>query len=171
MFWEAMSAVFHAPRRLQKCGSHVHVSPSRGAFRFSELKAIAFAVFFYDGQVQKILPANRRKNHYCYPNKKHSPYLYHKKINQVLKSIKNTEDKKELVKIVQGLSKKDRPLLWNFHNITRMPFATEKAIGTVEFRGGKYLRGPAKTKRWISFAVAFVVLAIQEVTCYTKFDT
>lgn len=161
-----MRAVFHMPRRVLRCGSHVHVSPSRG-FRLKELQAIAFAVFFYDEQVQKVLPESRRNYYYCMPNKSHSRHLQGKSTSEVVASINAVQNEIDLVDIVQGLSKEDRPVLWNFHNVTCMPFATEQAIGTVEFRGGRCLRGPVRTKRWISFAVAFVILAIQQV-CRTK---
>lgn len=164
-----MRAVFHIPRRVLRCGSHVHVSPGRGSFYLKELQAIAFAVVFYDEQVQQVLPQSRRNYHYCVPNNKHSQYLKGKSISEVAALINAVKNKEKLVEIVQGLSKTDRPVLWNFHNVTRMPFTEEPAIGTVEFRGGRCLRGPVRTKRWISFAVAFMILAIQEV-CRTKCD-
>jgi hypothetical protein len=160
-FWSAMRAVFHMPRRVLRCGSHVHVSPGRGSFHLKELQAIAFAVVFYDEQVQQVLPKSRRNYHYCVPNKKHSRHLKGKSMSKVAASINAVKNMEKLVEIVQGLSKRDRPVLWNFHNVTRMPFTTEPAIGTVEFRGGRCLRGPVRTKRWISFAIAFIILAIQ----------
>lgn len=162
-FWSAMRAVFHMPRRMLRCGSHVHVSPGRGSFHLTELQAIVCAVFFYDEQVQHVLPKGRRNHHYCVPNKRHSRYLSGKSMREVAALINAVQNKLELVKIVQGLTEGDRPMLWNFHNVTVMPFTTQPAIGTVEFRGGRCLRGPARTKRWISFAVAFIALAIQEV--------
>ncbi|KAJ6015344.1 amidoligase [Penicillium herquei] len=147
-FWSAMKAVFRMPRRILRCGSHVHVSPGRGDFKLAELQAIAFAVVFYDKQVQQVLPESRRDYIYCKSNKKHSQALQ--------------GSKSRLVELIQGTSKHDRPVLWNFHNVTRMPFANGPAIGTVEFRGGRCLRGPLRTKRWITFPVAFIILAIQE---------
>ncbi|PCG94029.1 Putative amidoligase enzyme [Penicillium occitanis (nom. inval.)] len=161
-FWSAMRAVFHMPRRVLRCGSHVHVSPGRGSFHLKELQAIAFAVVFYNDQVQQVLPQSRRNYHYCVPNKEHSRKLKGKSISAVAALINAVQSKEKLVEIIQGLSKKDRPVLWNFHNVTKMPFTEEPAIGTVEFRGGRCLRGPVRTKRWISFAVAFMILAIQE---------
>ncbi|KAK5457169.1 hypothetical protein LTS15_004950 [Exophiala xenobiotica] len=161
-FWDAMRAVFHMPRRVLRCGSHVHVSLGRGDFHLKELQAIAFAVVFYDQQVQQVLPGSRRNYHYCVPNKTHSRALKGKSMSEVAALINAVQTKEDLVEIIQGKSKKDRPVLWNFHNVTRMPFATESALGTVEFRGGRCLRGPLRTKRWISFAVAFIILAIKD---------
>ena len=168
-FWDAMRAVFHMPRRVLRCGSHVHVSPSGGSFQLKELKSIALAVVYFDEQVQQVLPKGRRNYHFCVSNKSHSKRLKGKNINTVAESIWSAQKKTDLVEIVQGSSKSDRPVLWNFHNVTVMPFTDEPAIGTVEFRGGRCLRGPVRTKRWISFAVAFIILAIKEV-CLTMFD-
>jgi len=164
-FWSAMRAVFHMPRRLLRCGSHVHVSPGRGFFHLDELKAIAFGVVWYDSQVQQVLPQSRRDYHYCTRNKKHSPHLNGKKTGEIATLINGVKSKEKLVEIMQGLTKNDRSVLWNFHNIARMSYTTESATGTVEFRGGRCLRGPVRTKRWITFAVAFVIRTIQEVRC------
>lgn len=34
--------------------------------------------------------------------------------------------------------------------------------GTIEFRGGRHLRGPNRTFWWITFAVCFVSLALRQ---------
>jgi hypothetical protein len=162
-FWSAMRAVFHMPRRLSRCGSHVHVSPGRGEFRLEELQAIAFAVVFYNDQVQQILPESRRNHPFCVRNNT-TAGLRGKTIGQVATAVNAVQNKKDLVKVVQGLKKQDRAVLWNFQNVARMPYNTnEMLINTVEFRGGRCLRGPVRTKRWIAFAVSFIILAIKEV--------
>lgn len=46
--------------------------------------------------------------------------------------------------------RRDRYVLWNFDNVL------EGRSGSVEFRGGRGLRGPERTKRWVAFVVAFV---------------
>jgi hypothetical protein len=160
-----MRAVYHMPRRLSRCGTHVHVSPGRSYFQLDELKAIAFAVIRYDDQVQQILPESRRDHPYCIRNTKHSSQLRNKSNGQIALLINSVGDKEGLVKLMQGNKKKDRAVLWNFQNVARMPFnTTETVTNTVEFRGGRCLRGPVRTKRWITFAVAFIVLAIKEVS-------
>ena len=153
------------PRRSPRCGSHVHVSPAKGNFDLGELQAIAFAVIWYDQEVQQILHSCRRDSDYCRRNAAHSPELKDKNLENIAQIINNAYDKKHLVKIIQGLDKDDRRVLWNFQNVTPMSWIRTSATGTVEFRGGRCLRGPARTKRWIVFAIAFVILAIQEVRC------
>lgn len=162
-FWSAMRAVFHAPRRSPRCGSHVHVSPKRGYFNLKELQAIAFAVVWYDDEVQQILHRCRRDSNHCRRNRAHSRELRDKDISASATLINNATDKASLVSTIQGWNKEDRRTLWNFHNVTPKPNSGKSATGSVEFRGERCLRGPVRTKRWIAFAIAFVILAIKEV--------
>ena len=162
-FWSAMRAVFHAPRRASRCGSHVHVSPSRGHFNLRELQAIAFAVIWYDDEVQQILHRCRRDSEYCRRNRAHSRELWNKDMKATANLINNVSDESSLVRIIQGWDKDDRRTLWNFHNVTSKPGSGKSATGSMEFRGGRCLRGPVRTKRWIAFTIAFVILAIKEV--------
>lgn len=162
-FWSAMRAVFHAPRRSSRCGSHVHVSPSRGYFNLGELQAIAFAVVWYDGEVQQILHRCRKDCDYCRRNRAHSRELRDKTMTASANMINNVSREADLVSIIQGWHKEDRRTLWNFHNVTPKPNSGKSVTGSLEFRGGRCLRGPVRTKRWIAFAIAFVILAIKEV--------
>ena len=164
-FWSAMRAVFHMPRRSSRCGSHVHVSPDRGYFHLRELQAIAFAVIWYDREVQQILHRSRRGFDHCRQNIVHSRELQNKTPNAIARKINNVFHEADLVKIIQGWGKDDRRTLWNFQNVTQKPGSSRPCTGSLEFRGGRCLRGPVRTKRWIAFAVAFVVLAIKEVCC------
>lgn len=160
-----MRAVFHMPRRSSRCGSHVHVSPDRGYFHLRELQAIAFAVIWYDREVQQILHRSRRGFDHCRQNIVHSRELQNKTPNAIARKINNVFHEADLVKIIQGWGKDDRRTLWNFQNVTQKPGSSRPCTGSLEFRGGRCLRGPVRTKRWIAFAVAFVVLAIKEVCC------
>lgn len=79
--------------------------------------------------------------------------------------INSASDKASLVRMIQGWDRDDRRTLWNFHNVTPKPDSGKPSTtGSVEFRGGRCLRGPVRTKRWIAFSVAFVTLAIEEVS-------
>jgi len=51
----------------------------------------------------------------------------------------------------------DRRVLWNFEHV--VPGST----GTIEFRGGRGLRGPVRTKWWIAFVIAFVNLCAPQI--------
>lgn len=55
----------------------------------------------------------------------------------------------------------NRYVLWNFDNV-----AQDKS-GTIEFRGGRFLRGEVRTKRWMAFTVAFIHAMLQLVTPLT----
>lgn len=50
----------------------------------------------------------------------------------------------------------NRLITWNFLNTVQGHEGNFKS-GTVEFRGGRHLRGKIRTKRWIAFAVAFIM--------------
>ncbi|KAK6441238.1 hypothetical protein LTR95_002537 [Oleoguttula sp. CCFEE 5521] len=50
---------------------------------------------------------------------------------------------------IVGLMQEERYVLWNFANLLK----TKK---TIEFRGGRGLRGPKRTKWWIAFVVGFI---------------
>jgi hypothetical protein len=150
-FWQATSAVFHMPIQSSKCGSHVHVSSSRG-YTLDDLKRIAYGVVRYEKQVQQILPASRRDNGYCRRNSKNSKTLGKTaSLRSRAAAIRRCQSRDSLKQVMQD----ERRVLWNFANIT--------THGTVEFRGGRGLRGPIRTKRWIAFAVGFIELSLQKV--------
>lgn len=152
------------PRRSSRCGSHVHVSPGGRRYYLNELKAVAFAVVWYDNEVQQILTRGRRNAHYCRPNIAHSQMLQGRNMSAIAGIINNVRMRADLVKIIQGWGQDDRRTLWNFQNVTTQHLWGRGSSGTVEFRGGRCLRGPLRTKRWIAFAIAFIILAIREVS-------
>lgn len=156
------------PNPSHLCGSHVHISPyPYKAFNMDQLRSVAFGVVFFEPHVELLLPRYRRNNKYCIKNTIHSEML----------SDMGSEDKNDLNRIKQYLwnnitntyalrefmqggldSRRDRYVLWNFDNV--LP----NRSGTVEFRGGRGLRGPVRTKRWIAFVLAFVHLCIKRVS-------
>lgn len=164
-----MLAVFFRPRRSSRCGSHIHVSPGERRFHLSELKAVAFAVVWYNSEVQEILHRCRRNADYCRPNLMHSRLLQGKSISEIAFIINDAPNEADLVRAIQGWEKDDRRTLWNFQNVTAHQPWSQPSSGTVEFRGGRCLRGPVRTKRWIAFAIAFIMLAIEEV-CHDQAD-
>ena len=162
------------PDPSRQCGSHVHVSPSP-AKRFSsaELRAIAFGVIYYEDVVQQLLPWYRQNNKYCQLNTEHSEALRELicaegwDMAAVWRRIKRIDNSYcGLRDFMQGSAepKKDRYVLWNFDNT--LPGRS----GTVEFRGGRGLRGPVRTKRWIAFVVAFIHLCLSQVSNYAPSD-
>ncbi|KAK3934717.1 hypothetical protein QBC46DRAFT_399148 [Diplogelasinospora grovesii] len=148
-FWEAMRAVFHMPQRAGVCGSHVHVSRGRNQrFTLAELKTIAYGIVVYEDLVLELLMAYRQDNAYCKPNSEHSTLLQRAAGNRV--AIANMISGAATPEALRDIMQNSRYVLWNFDNV-----AMNKS-GTVEFRGGRFLRGEVRTKRWMAFAVAFI---------------
>ncbi|KAI1092384.1 putative amidoligase enzyme-domain-containing protein [Rostrohypoxylon terebratum] len=151
-FWNALSAVFHQPIQSPKCGCHVHVSPGpRNRFSFGQFKTIAFGVIIYEPLVLQVLPPWRRNHDYCRPNTASSScFGVNRGLNrQVIASARSLD---QLI----GLMQTDRKVLWNFGNI--LPSKS----GTVEFRGGRGLRGRNRTGWWIAFAISFIHFVLKE---------
>ncbi|KAI1762456.1 hypothetical protein GGR53DRAFT_419282 [Hypoxylon sp. FL1150] len=171
-FWNAMAAVFHQPTQSIKCGSHVHVSPGLaplmreysnnralvagsslgGHYSLDELKVIAFGIIVYEPLVLQLLPESRRDNIYCRPNTTSSTRLGAcsnlRKVGDIISSARNTVQLKDIMQ-------EERRVLWNFENT--LPGKS----GTIEFRGGRGLRGRNRTKWWIAFAVSFIHFVLE----------
>lgn len=166
-FWSAFGQVFHMPDPSRLCGSHVHVSPKPSReFNLRQLQSIAFGTIYYENEVIELLPWYRQNNKYCQLNTVHSRALYrlvHQEnlcAGDICDRIKRMDSKLEIRNCMQRSddANKDRYVLWNFDNV--LPGRS----GTVEFRGGRGLRGPVRTKRWMAFAVAFFYLCISQVS-------
>ncbi|KAI3332879.1 putative amidoligase enzyme-domain-containing protein [Ustulina deusta] len=148
-FWAAMRAVFHMPERSPRCGSHVHLSRGRGrAFSLSQLKTIAYGIAIYEPLIASLLMTNRANNDYCKLNTQNSPQLRQCGLNgPAIARLINSATNAEMLK---DIMQSDRYVLWNFENIV------PERSGTIEFRGGRCLRGEIRTKRWIAFTIAIV---------------
>ncbi|KAK3374360.1 putative amidoligase enzyme-domain-containing protein [Lasiosphaeria ovina] len=157
-FWNAWNCVFRMPDSSRLCGSHVHVSPSPSKrFTVAQLQGLAFGVIYYEEEVLRLLPWYRRENHYCQPNSEHSAALQEIADDddvtpvELWDTIRRTTSRRQIRDLMQYRtgSSKDRYVLWNFDNVL------DGKSGSVEFRGGRDLRGPVRTKRWIAFVLAF----------------
>ncbi|GKT55858.1 SWIM zinc finger domain protein [Colletotrichum tofieldiae] len=172
VFWAACDRVFQMPEASHRCGSHIHVSPSPlKMFSLSQLKRVAYGVVFYEPLVEEILPRSRRNHPYCKLNTEHSDELKtiiwssqdtESSLRRVRHRIMSVNSARGVRDLMQRSSEPriDRRVLWNFDNV--FPGCS----GTIEFRGGRALRGPVKTKRWISFALAFIHLCLSEVCIF-----
>ena len=168
--WKSVKKLFEVTKNTS-CGSHIHVAPQslRGysvPFDLQELKDIAYAVATQEKWVQQILPEERIDNDYASTNSSRSEDLkldldIDEKYNKAdendysvtLGGINAARDVRELVRYIQGDS---RYVIWNFQN------ALPGKSGTIEFRGGRHLRGPVRTKRWMTFAVSFIHKAVMD---------
>ncbi|KAG5744183.1 hypothetical protein H9Q70_013106 [Fusarium xylarioides] len=149
VFWTAMRVVFHMPDRSLLCGSHIHVSKGLNqTFSLPQIKKIAFGVVYYEGLILKLLMRERANNRYCKQNTLNSTQLMrcNGNFNAVAELIKSAKSTTALKNIMQN----DRYVLWNFDNIV------PGSSGTIEFRGGRCLRGEIRTKRWIAFTIALI---------------
>ncbi len=145
--WAAMRAVFHMPEKSPLCGSHIHISRGPGrSFTLSQLKTIAYGIVLYEPLVLKFLVDSRVGNDYCRPNSQNSSRLRGVPAGSRAQLIAAAGAAEALKTIMQD----DRRVLWNFANI--VPGKT----GTIEFRGGRGLRGGVRTKWWIAFTVSFI---------------
>ncbi|KAJ5418404.1 amidoligase enzyme-domain-containing protein [Penicillium crustosum] len=139
LFWTSWDRVFEMPRRSAKCGSHIHYRLLRE-------------------QSERHAPLPRRNNTYCQNNWETSLVgsMYKsgskKDVRQTMERIWKIKNEEELKRFMQ----EDRRVMWNFeHTVPGARFT-----GTVEFRGGRGLRGPNRTKWWIAFVVSFIQLSI-----------
>ena len=124
----------------------------------NELKKIACGIVFYANNLNDVLPEPRRDNTYYQKNWQASSIgAWYENgsavdLKQTMKRIWDIEDEQELKDFMQD----DRRVLWNFEHVV----PGRDCTGTVEFRGGRGLRGPNRTKWWIAFVVSFIQLCI-----------
>jgi hypothetical protein len=165
-FWRAMHSLFGV-RKNHTAGTHVHVSPVSRKFTLCEVKTIAFACCYYEPYVVSLLPVERRDYRYCQRNTKVAPRmgaLYRRRTSaammKIASEIRGKISMKGVCVYVQGgLDSAHRTVLWNFQNLAH-------SKPTVEFRGGRHMRGPVRTLRWIAFVIVFISLALDEVRSF-----
>ncbi|KAI7768411.1 hypothetical protein LZL87_012495 [Fusarium oxysporum] len=149
VFWTAMRVVFHMPDPSLLCGSHIHASKGLNqTFSLPQVKKIAFGVVYYENLILQLLMRERANNRYCKQNTLNSTQLMrcNGNYNAIAELIKSAKSTTALKNIMQN----DRYVLWNFDNIV------PGSSGTIEFSGGRCLRGEIRTKRWIAFTIALI---------------
>ncbi|KAK6442531.1 hypothetical protein LTR95_001233 [Oleoguttula sp. CCFEE 5521] len=168
---------------------HITPGPAK-EWSLEQVKLIAVGVIRYEDHVQKMLPANRRSassydsNDTFLSDSDNDSDSGHPHANKY--SRRNSGDSDRLKEIFQcssyalglglprstgvavkaneinhqtdmaaivGIMQKQRYVLWNLRNL----LGKKK---TIEFRGGRGLRGPVRTKWWIAFVVGFVDLLV-----------
>lgn len=124
----------------------------------TELKKIACGIVFYADNLTDMLPEPRRNNAYCKKNWEASDIgLWYgdgsnHDVRQTMQRIWEVDNERDLKCFMQV----DRHVMWNFEHVV----PGNRCTGTVEFRGGRGLRGPNRTKWWIAFVVSFIQLCI-----------
>lgn len=154
-FWTAYQKVFHMPRSQTQsfCGGHIHVSSHSKKWSTIQLRKVAVGIVVFEDFVEKMLPASRQGNGYCRKNSDSSTHLraYTRMSStefQTFKSKVADANRNTIHKLMQN----DRKVLWNFAH------AVEGGTGSIEFRGGRCLRGQNRTKAWVAFAVGYLHL-------------
>ncbi len=160
--WEALRDMFEVQKSLS-CGTHIHVAPWKRNYTLGEAKTIAFACCYYERYIVSCLPTARRDNPYCMRNSKVSSrmgHFYQLKTTDGLAwiayDINTRNDFGQLISYMQGASN-DRRVLWNFCNLC------DSSKGTIEFRGGRHMRGWHRAVAWVAFVQVFVLMALEEV--------
>jgi hypothetical protein len=127
-----------------------------GRFSLDQLKHIAFTLLLNEHAIHKTLTRERQDNRFCKINSKASPRLSgrHVSVSELRHLITAQSNAEHLCQLMQG---NDRQVLWNFQN-TR-----PQGSGTIEFRGGRHMRGPHRALRFIAFAVSVIYMALKEV--------
>ena len=168
-FWRAVDSFLNVEIDY-RCGTHVHVSPSGRytgwdkRFTMEELRQVAYFVATTETWVEQILPSERVDNFYCQSNSSrineqwstygHSWASHPRELRVVCDSLREANNPQKLCWVMQRGS---RYCLWNFEN------TIPPNKGTIEFRGGRHVRGKVMTIRWTVFAIVFVALAIEKV--------
>lgn len=162
-FWRVLRKMFEVEK--SNCGTHIHIAPIGRNYTLKEAKTIAFACCYYERYIISCLPEERRNHEYCRRNTQVATkmgQLYEARTSRSLVQIAsdlNTLSRfEDLITYMQG---DNRRVLWNFHNLCY------NSKGTIEFRGGRHLRGPIRSMAWITFAQVFVLMALDEVSHYT----
>jgi len=159
-FWAVLLSLFEVKKNFT-AGTHIHVAPWGKPFSLKQAQIIAFACCYYEPYVISLMPKERRDYKYCQRNTQvagRMAILYkQKKIHVIASDIKKKGSLKSLCTYMQGgVDSGHRRVMWNFQGLLK------KKTGTIEFRGGRHMRGPGRTIRWITFVVVFVMLAIKE---------
>lgn len=170
-FWTALRRMFEIEKS-SSCGTHIHIAPWKASYTLKQAQTIAFACCYYERYVISCLPQERRDHSYCQRNSKVATKmgeLYEMRTSRgicgIASDIKAVDDFQELIHYMHGGSDAGlRRVLWNFRNLYY-----GNCTGTIEFRGGRHLRGPNRTIAWITFAQIFVMMALDEVR-YSMFE-
>ena len=156
--WQVVESLFIIERNFS-ASSHIHVAPIGRRFTLRQLKTIGFAIAFYEPLVLNCLANERRGNRYCIPNSRASSALAmsirSQRPGQAVAAFQAVQSRTQLRDLMQG---GERTVLWNFLNTVG-----HDASGTIEFRGGRHLRGRRRSCWWIAFVLAFVSMALEDV--------
>ena len=137
-----------------------------------DAKDIAFAIVLYEDFVHAILPRSRKENKYCPRNSKSEGSGLQERAESGMTAASVWDAKVDIIGISSlnrliSYMQNDRYVLWNFQNI----YPRDGSVAcshTLEFRGASQFLNTQTTLRWIAFAVAFINLALEEVSQFER---
>ncbi|EPS45010.1 hypothetical protein H072_985 [Dactylellina haptotyla CBS 200.50] len=132
-------------------------------------KTIAFACLAYDAHFSDILPPKRATNYFCQQLSRGAGAIDHRSggklrlwetdrnyAAKIRREIELIRSKEEVCDYYQGGSRYAR---FNFKNACR---PQDSGSGTIEFRAAPATENAPMTMRWVSIAVGFIALALEE---------
>lgn len=147
----------------QQCSTHIHVSPTNGAWTLSQARRVAKAVIYFERSIDSLLPEHRRTNRWCQSNRWNA-VCKQQTISTLFGWVDQTSTMQHLVYYLCGTSKDsaygqalgkthDFP-----HNVYRWNFAPlkETGTGTIEFRQPPGSSSTQESITWIRFVAAFL---------------
>ncbi|KAJ5263717.1 amidoligase enzyme-domain-containing protein [Penicillium angulare] len=131
------------------CGLHVHISPPDGtSWDLDSLKSICRSIFYFEGAINAILPANRRNNEYAASNLCENSRLRGNDLGKCLRTIDDCQNNVDIADLMNDNGK--RYFAWNFTNL----YYGGKS--TVEFRQAPEVSDESECLPWIEFVVLFI---------------
>jgi hypothetical protein len=91
-------------------------------------------------------------------------YVFSEFVDSFRERVKDVISELQEIEEVVEYMQDNRKVCWNLENLTRIKRGNSEPTRTIEFRGGRCFRGPARIKRWISFTVGFTELALAKVS-------
>ncbi|KAL2138087.1 hypothetical protein VTI28DRAFT_7492 [Corynascus sepedonium] len=162
--FRAFQRVKYKLRLTTDCSMHVHVSPYDGPYTADQLKKICKALSYFDNAITKVMPTERKDNHWATSNVAGRGIAVNQKLKKAYSLVPTQSwvhlfklfDKAVTPKHVHQLlsgNYESRYVSWNFENVTQ-------PCGTVEFRRPPGADSAAKAIHWAAFTLGFVARAL-----------
>jgi len=162
--FRAFQRVKYKLRLTTDCSMHVHVSPYDGPYTADQLKKICKALSYFDNAITKVMPTERKDNHWATSNVAGRGIAVNQKLKKAYSLVPTQSwvhlfklfDKAVTPKHVHQLlsgNYESRYVSRNFENVTQ-------PCGTVEFRRPPGADSAAKAIHWAAFTLGFVARAL-----------
>lgn len=141
------------------CGLHIHVSPPEGvAWTLDHLKSISRSILYFEGAVNKLVPAHRRRSRWAMSNTVENWRLRGRTMEEQLAELDRCQSMVSLVYLMNDNGR--RNYAWNLTNL----YDTK---GTIEFRQAPGVCDSRSASIWVEFVLHFVNSS-QHLTTYEE---